>query len=192
VALFRSFNPPPWLAAHSVAVAEVAAWLALRIAEAGDGHGAADDRLDRRLVEAAALLHDMDKALPASDPARRLGHGWAGGRWLAEHGFPELEVAVASHPVTRLADDAEARRWWAGTTLEARIVAYADKRSGQRLEPLAERFASWRRRYPEHEPGLQRAWPDAVRLEVEICTLARARPEAVRRLPWVRAAGRAA
>jgi hypothetical protein len=31
------------------------------------------------------------------------------------------------------------------------IVAYADKRAGQRLESMAERFASWERRYPPAE-----------------------------------------
>jgi hypothetical protein len=49
--------------------------------------------------------------------------------------------------VTRLADPGYES--WAGTaSLETRIVAYADKRAGQRLEPMDERFASWRRRYP--------------------------------------------
>ena len=54
---------------------------------------------------------------------------------------------MRDHPVTRLADDAAAARIL-GAPLEVRLVAYADKRAGQRLEPMAARFASWRRRYP--------------------------------------------
>ena len=43
-----------------------------------------------------------------------------------------LALLVRDHPVTRLADDEETRRLFAAP-LEARIVAYADKRAGQRL-----------------------------------------------------------
>ena len=55
--LLLSLDPPPWHLRHSRAVAETAAWLAWRAVAAGRS-------LDRRLVEAAALLHDVDK-LPA-------------------------------------------------------------------------------------------------------------------------------
>ena len=61
--LLLSLDPPPWFVRHARAVAEVAGWLAARIEERGIA-------VDRRLVEAAALLHDADKALPADDPAR--------------------------------------------------------------------------------------------------------------------------
>ena len=61
--LLLSLDPPPWFVRHARAVAEVAGWLAARI----EARGIA---VDRRLVEAAALLHDADKALPADDPAR--------------------------------------------------------------------------------------------------------------------------
>ena len=55
---------PTLVRRHARAVAEVAGWLAGRI----DARGVA---VDRRLVEAAALLHDADKALPVTDPAPR-------------------------------------------------------------------------------------------------------------------------
>ena len=61
-------------------VAEVASFLAYRAAQAGLA-------VDRRLVETAALLHDIDKALPADHPLRALGHGRAGRR-LAARGRP--------------------------------------------------------------------------------------------------------
>ena len=78
-------------------------------------------------------------ALP---PRRRLG------AWLTRAGHPELARAVAGHPVTRLVDGEAYRRWAAFASREDRIVAYADKRAGQRLESMEARFASWRRRHP--------------------------------------------
>ena len=65
-ALLLSLDPKPWALRHARAVAEVAGWLAARI----DARGTP---VDRRLVEAAALLHDVDKLLPAGDPLRALG-----------------------------------------------------------------------------------------------------------------------
>jgi len=189
--LLLSLEPTPWLLRHSRAVAEVAAWLAARIAERGVA-------LDRRLVEAAALLHDVDKALPAEHPARALPHGEGSAAWLTAAGHGELARAVAGHPVTRLADGERFRRWASFATREERIVAYADKRAGQRVESLDARFTSWRRRYPPPTtPGRLGVWDattfDAVRaragrLEADICRAAGVGPGDVHRLPWTGAA----
>ena len=186
-ALLSSLDPPPWFMAHARAVGEVAAFLAARISAAGIA-------VDRALVEAAALLHDVDKILPADDPARALPHGLGSAQWLSERGHPELARSVASHPVTRLADGEAFRRWAAFASREERIVAYADKRAGQRLESMDARFASWRRRYPD-------SWDDAAwrsvraraeRLETDVCRAAGIAPLEVRRLPWTGAALRSA
>ena len=124
-ALLLETAPPDWLVRHARAVAEVAAWLAARVAARGT-------TVDRRLVEAAALLHDVDKALSPDRPARALAHGEGSAAWLAERGHPELGPAVEAHPVTRLEDGERFRRWLAASSLETRIVAYADKRAGAR------------------------------------------------------------
>jgi hypothetical protein len=184
--LLLSLDPPTWAARHARAVAEVAAWLA---------RGVASGRCDRGAVEAAALLHDVDKLLPAGDPARSLGHGSGSAAWLAARGHPELAPLVAKHPVTRLLLDTWPG-WLATASIEALIVAYADKRAGQRLEPMAARFADWARRY-----GQEDAWPDETRrlawqraseLESRVCQAAACRPADVRRLPWAGHAFRAA
>ena len=154
--LLLSLDPPPWHLRHSRAVAETAAWLAGRIA----GRGIP---IDRRLVEAAALLHDVDKLLPADDPAARLPHGDGSAAWLARHGAAELARAAANHPVTRFAEEERYRRWSAFSTREERVVAYADKRCGQRLESMAERFAAWERRFPVAEKTASRAGSRAGR-----------------------------
>ena len=196
-----SLEPAPWLLRHSRAVAEVAAWLAARIDERGVA-------VDRRLVEAAALLHDIDKVLPGGDPAHALPHGEGSAAWLTAAGHGELARAVLGHPVTRLANGDRFRRWAAFASREERIVAYADKRAGQRLESMDARFASWRRRYAparataRHAQAVRaEAWDattfDAVRaraarLETDVCRAAGVAPGDVRRLAWTGAALRSA
>ncbi len=195
--LLLSLDPPAWHVRHSRAVAEVAAFLAARIAASGVA-------VDRQLVETAALLHDVDKVIPADDPARGLPHGEGSAAWLTRQGHPELARAVANHPVTRLLDGDHYRRWAAFASREERIVAYADKRAGQRLESLAARFVSWRRRYPPVDTGddrrvaglseadLRTVRSRAERLEADVCRAAGITPADVRRLDWTSAAFRAA
>jgi HD superfamily phosphodiesterase len=185
--LLASLDPPPWFLAHACAVADVAAWLAMRI----EANGLA---IERRAVETAALLHDVDKILPADDPARALPHGEGSAAWLRGQGHGELARLVAHHPVTCLADEAFYQRWAGFASREERIVAYADKRAGQRLESMAARFASWERRYPESWDAQTRATvrARAARLEADVCRAAAVAPTEVRRLAWSRTALRAA
>ena len=187
VSLLLSLDPQPWMVRHARAVAEVAGWLAMRIDERGTS-------VDRRLVESAALLHDVDKILSPNHPLRVLPHGDGSAAWLAEAGHPELSRAVANHPVTRLADGDAYRRWAAFASREERIVAYADKRAAQRLGPMDARFASWDRRHPTKWSVAERraVRARADRLEADVCRAAGIAPEEVRRLRWTGAALRAA
>ena len=152
--LLCSLDPPPWFLAHACAVADVASWLARSALELGHP-------VNVTAVETAALLHDVDKLLPAGDPAARLPHGEGSAAWLVRRGHPELAPLVRDHPVTRLADPATAAALLAGP-VEARILAYADKRAGQRLESMDARFASWRRRYPAGAGPDGGGWEDAL------------------------------
>jgi HD superfamily phosphodiesterase len=183
--LLRSQEPPAWFLRHACAVADVAAWLAARAEDAGLP-------VDRPLVEAAALLHDVDKLVLADIPAG-LRHGDGSAAWLEAHGAAELAPVVRDHPVTRLAEPGFAA-WLRTASLEARIVAYADKRAGQRLEPMAERFAAWRRRYPVGWDEESRALVERRALELERATCAAigVSPTAVGRLRWSRRALREA
>ena len=185
--LLRSLEPPEWFLRHACAVADVASWLALRAAVNGRG-------VDRPLVDVAALLHDVDK-LPAAGRWSGLRHGDGSAAWLEARGWGELAPVVRDHPVTRLAEPGY-EAWIATASPEARIVAYADKRAGQRLEPMAERFASWHRRYPAGS-----GWDDdmvalvevrARELERVVCAAADVDPAEVRRLRWSRRALREA
>jgi hypothetical protein len=192
-ALLLSINPSERALRHARAVAEVAGWLAYRI----DANGIP---VDRHAVEAAALLHDVDKVLrkrlPRDHPIRVLPHGDGSAAWLTEQGHPELARIVANHPVGRLVDEERYRTWSAFAGREERIVAYADKRAAQRLAPMSVRFADWDHRYGETrgwggaERGL--AWQRAQRLEADVCRAASVEPDRVRRLAWTGPALRAA
>jgi hypothetical protein len=116
-------------------------------------------------------------------PAAR--HGEAGAAWLSAHGHPELVEAVSLHPVTRLVTDAGAAAL-ERASLEARVVAYADKRARQRVVSMAERFERWTRR---HQGGWSpevaaTVWEHARDLETEVCGLAGCQPDQVARLAW--------
>jgi putative nucleotidyltransferase with HDIG domain len=176
-AILLSLSPRRPLLRHVSAVAEVAAFLAAGAARRGVS-------IDRRVVESAALLHDLDKALPPEDPLRQLGHGHAGARWLRDHGMGELANAVECHPVGRLSAPDYAG-WAATATLEERIVAYADKRVAQRVAPIDRRFARWFRNHPDFAAPLELARERAGLLEQEVCAAAGVRPDEVRRLRWV-------
>jgi hypothetical protein len=183
IGLLLSLDPPPWFVRHARAVGEVAGWLAVRLERR-------DVPVDARLVESAALLHDVDKLLPPDDPAKQLPHGRGSAAWLARRGHPELGPAVEEHPVTRLADHDAFFAWLATASVEARVVAYADKRAGQRLVSMATRFRSWERRYPApwSAAPVEVLRQHAARLEADVCALAGVAPEAVGRLRWTTAA----
>lgn len=146
-------------------------------------------------METAALLHDVDK-LPAVRPTlANLAHGAGSAEWLARHGYPELGDAIVGHPVTRLADGLWFDRWFGSASREALLVAYADKRAGQRIESMAERFASWNRRYPPEERARRArgVWSAetlaavrrrAEKLETRVCEIAGVGPADLRRLRW--------
>lgn len=188
-------DPPPGFLRHARAVAEVAGWIAARCAANGQP-------VDRRLVEAAALLHDVDKILPAADPNRSLPHGEGSAAWLRARGLGELAPAVAGHTVTLLATP---RPEPATGALEASIVAYADRRAVRHVVSLDARFARWRRRHPVRPPGPapdgDERWSEvdfeqlhraAAQQEAAVCRAAGIRPDEVRRLHWTAEALRSA
>ena len=121
-------------------------------------------------------------------------HGEGSAAWLREHGHVELAPVVANHPVTCLADAGFGNGRWAGfESLEAAVVAYADKRARQRLLPMDERFAIWRRKYRVAPAGSGKAWSEerlaeirarADWLETVVCRLAGVDPAQVERLRW--------
>jgi len=119
------------IVAHSLQVCRVAAVLV-------DGLNACGHALDRRLVRAAALLHDITKtrSLKTSE-----NHARTGARYLREKGYPEVGDIVGQHVIL---PDFKA----GGDPCEAEVVNYADKRvMHDRVVSLEVRMADLIKRY---------------------------------------------
>jgi putative nucleotidyltransferase with HDIG domain len=99
------------IARHSLQVCEVAMALADALPEGPRPR-------DRKLIQAAALLHDITKTRSFQSGEN---HAESGGRHLREIGFPGVGEIVRQH--VRL----DAYRW-EGPVTETEIVNYADKR----------------------------------------------------------------
>jgi putative nucleotidyltransferase with HDIG domain len=144
---------PDGIVVHSEGVARVAVAAAGLVAEA-------QIPIDGALVEAAALLHDIDKV-----EIRRTGgvHGIVGARRLEEAGYPELAMPVASHPISCLLDDDRFPIGWPSV-----VVAVADRHVAQEFVTVDERLDDMKRRHPEHAAEIESARRPAHALEAQV------------------------
>ena len=112
------------IVAHSLQVCRVALYLADRLSEQGIA-------LDREMVEAAALLHDITKTRSFQTGEM---HTETGAEVLRERGYFEVGEIVRQH--VRLDTYFQAK-----TPDEAEIVNYADKRVlHDKIVPMADRM----------------------------------------------------
>ena len=144
---------PDGIVVHSEGVARVAVAAAGLVAEARVP-------VDGSLVEAAALLHDIDKL-----EIRRTGgeHGVVGARRLEALGYEELAMPVASHPITALLDDDRFPIGWPSV-----LVAVADRHVAQEFMTVDERLDDMKDRHPEHAASIEAARRPAHALEEEL------------------------
>ena len=144
---------PGGIVVHSEGVARVAVAAAGLVAEA-------QIPVDGALVEAAALLHDIDKL-----EIRRTGgeHGVVGARRLEALGYEELAMPVASHPITALLDDDRFPIGWPSV-----LVAVADRHVAQEFMTVDERLDDMKDRHPEHAASIEAARRPAHALEEEL------------------------
>jgi putative nucleotidyltransferase with HDIG domain len=154
--LLTEFELPAGIVRHSEGVRAVATAAARLVADAGV-------TLDERLVQAAALLHDVDKP---EIRTRGGEHGLVGAARLAELGYPELGPPVASHPLGCLLDDERFPRGWASV-----IVAIADRHVAQSFVTVDERLDDMIRRHAEHRASIEAARRPAQALEHELADL---------------------
>jgi putative nucleotidyltransferase with HDIG domain len=143
---------PTHIQDHSCMVCRVALVLTDGLIDAGMG-------INRPLVEAAALLHDITK--PRSFKTGE-NHAQTGGAYLVSLGFPEVGQIVRQHVVLD--------HYCSGNTpSEAEVVNYADKRVlhdrvvslDNRMTYIYERYA----RTPERQELLQELWRNTRNLE---------------------------
>lgn len=159
IAVWDSNDFPQQKRRHTHAVLSVARTLL-------DALEARGIRADRRLVEAAVMLHDIDKNV-VKLPGER--HPDASVRVVRAAGFTELERIIARHPLHMILSPSDAP-----STLEERIVFLADKMA--KYEPIGvdARFALWRAEdLPEEgRRQLEASYPRVLSLAAEVCALA--------------------
>jgi putative nucleotidyltransferase with HDIG domain len=154
--LLASYALPEGIIRHSRGVARVAAEAARLVRDAGVP-------VDVRLVEVAALLHDIDKL-----ETRRGGtHGVMGAAWMVGAGHEELAIPIASHPVTALFDEERYPRGWPSVALSV-----ADRHVAQEFVTIDERIDDMARRHPEYRHQLELARRPAHALEAELAEVA--------------------
>jgi putative nucleotidyltransferase with HDIG domain len=122
--LLSRVDMPDHIQDHSKLVCQVALVLT-------DGLIAAGIDVNRKLVRASALLHDITK--PRSFKTGE-NHAQTGGKYLAELGYPEVGEIVRQHVMLD-------HYFAAATPDEAEVVNYADKRVlHDKVVPLDERM----------------------------------------------------
>jgi uncharacterized protein len=147
---------PDGVVVHSRGVARVAVAAAGLVAEARIP-------VDGALVEAAALLHDIDKA----SGARGANHGIEGARQLEEMGYPELAMPVASHPVMSLLDEDRYPIGWPSV-----LIAVADRHVAQGFMTIDERLDDMQLRHPRYAESIDAARRPSHALEAELADAA--------------------
>jgi putative nucleotidyltransferase with HDIG domain len=169
---------PRGVVVHAEGVSRVAAEAARLVQRAGVP-------IDVRLVEIAALLHDIDKMETRDGPGE---HGLVGAAELDRLGYPELAPPVASHPVTCLLDESRFPRGWPSV-----IVSIADRHVAQRFMTIDERIDDQLRRHPQYAASLGAARRPAHALEAELAEVTAIKvPDLVERLreAWRAGGGR--
>jgi putative nucleotidyltransferase with HDIG domain len=148
---------PAGIVRHSEGVARVAVAAARLVAAAGIP-------VKVGVVEAAALLHDIDKP-----ETRRTGgpHGEVGARMLEAMGFGELAAAVSSHPAYCLLDENRYPRGW-----EPVLVSLADKYVEQTFMTIDERLDGMADRHPSYRDEIEASRSAAHALEAELAEAA--------------------
>lgn len=118
--------------------------------------------VDRSLVEAAALLHDIDKAIPKKAGER---HPDTAVRTLLELGFTQVAEVVKKHSVHLILDSNLMPKTW-----EEKIVFLADKMVKHEIIGVEHRFALWfKEQLPEQAVAeLNASKPKVKALEQEV------------------------
>ncbi len=164
--LLVSIEMPAHIRDHSQMVCRVALALADGLIHAGVD-------INRPLVRAAALLHDITK--PRSFETGE-NHAQTGGEYLLSLGFPEVGHIVRQHVILDHYDADTAPG-------EAEVVNYADKRVlHDRVVSLDERMSYILHRYArtaEHKKLFQQLWQQTRELEQRLFFYLNFTPETI-------------
>ncbi|MBS3105738.1 HDIG domain-containing protein [Candidatus Woesearchaeota archaeon] len=125
--LLNKNKTPSKVIKHSMAVCKLAESIAEKLITKGI-------KLNKKLIIAAALLHDIERA--------KENHVVKGANLLKRMGFREVSEVVKKHSLYKLQQKKQPKTW------EEKIVFYADKRvMGNNIVSLKKRFGALEKRY---------------------------------------------
>lgn len=165
--LWDTYNLPEKKRHHSQLVSELALFFT-------DQLNAKHPELEinRTLVEASALLHDIDKAIPRLEGET---HPQTGVRILRSLNYSEVSDIIKHHSVTAiLQEETKPKRW------EEKVLFLADKMVKNAIISVDDRFALWftEADLPDKQKMLLRkCLPVVHSLEIEISQLLSVAPE---------------
>jgi putative nucleotidyltransferase with HDIG domain len=154
---------------HSMQVCRVATFLTEHL-------NSQQYRLNRDVIRAAALLHDITKTRSFKTEEN---HALTGGQFLAEQGYPEIGELVRQHVRLDEYPDPVALR-------EVEIINYADKRVlhdkvvslEERLDYILEKYG----KLPGHQKRIRWLWQKTIAMEDKIFSSISFVPEDLNRL----------
>jgi putative nucleotidyltransferase with HDIG domain len=154
-ALFDKYQLPSQKRIHVEEVTKLALFLGGKLIEKGI-------TVNLPLLEAAGLLHDIDKNIPPKMGER---HPETAVRILTELGFTEVAQVVARHSLHHILNPVTAPQTW-----EEKILYLADKMTKYEVVGVAARFKLW---YRENLPQaavaeLDASYPLVRQLEHEL------------------------
>lgn len=159
--LWDKYHLPETKRLHVSLVAKVALFFAQKF------------QVDISLLRAAALLHDIDKAVP-----RLPGeiHPDTAVRVLQEEGMGEVAAMVKTHSLHAIVDPAISPKSW-----EEKLLYLADKMVKYDIITVDERFALWRNEQlsADAKAVLDKSYPLVKKLEKEVMGLLGLNPEDV-------------
>lgn len=140
---------------HVTQVAKVAMFLAPKF------------QVDTKLLLAAALLHDIDKAVGGSHPEQAVAI-------LQKEGMGEVAEVVKTHSLHSILDPAISPKTW-----EQKLLYLSDKMVKYDIVGVNQRFALWRAEQlpPGAREMLDASYPKVKELEQEVFRLARMSPD---------------
>jgi putative nucleotidyltransferase with HDIG domain len=154
-ALWEKYRMPATKRIHVSLVASVSMFFATKF------------QVNKKLLLAAALLHDIDKGAPPKGGER---HPDTAVRILREEGMSEVADLVKTHPLHSILDASIAPKTW-----EEKLLYLADKMVKYDIVGVDRRFDLWNE---EHLPSkeqeiLDACYPKVKKLEQEVFKLAR-------------------
>ncbi|HCM37169.1 MAG: Metal dependent phosphohydrolase [Candidatus Gottesmanbacteria bacterium GW2011_GWB1_43_11] len=157
LALWDKYNLPSAKRIHVEEVTQLAKFFASKLKAQNS-----NVKINEALVEAAALLHDIDKNVTKRAGER---HPDTAERILKELGFDEVAEVVRKHSLHAILDPELTPKTW-----EEKIVYLADKMTKYEVIGVDHRFKLW---YKEHLPPeavkeLNESFPKVKQLEQEI------------------------